>query len=37
MKIMLGDLNAKVGKEDIFKPNRMRIYTKLVMVMVLEQ
>jgi hypothetical protein len=33
MKILLGDFNAKVGQEDIFKPTRTRVYTKLVMIM----
>jgi hypothetical protein len=37
MKILLEDFNAKLGKEDIFKPNLgMRVCTKLVMVMELE-
>jgi endonuclease/exonuclease/phosphatase (EEP) superfamily protein YafD len=31
MKILLGDFNAKVGREDIFKP--MRVYMKPVMIM----
>jgi exonuclease III len=34
MKILLGDLNAKVSREDIFM--EMKVYTKLVMIMVLE-
>jgi hypothetical protein len=38
IKILLGDLNAKVGREDIFKPTiRMKVYTKSVMIMKLEQ
>jgi hypothetical protein len=33
MKILLGDFNAKVGREDIFKPKSgMRVRTKLVMI-----
>jgi hypothetical protein len=32
MKILLGDFNAKVGREDIFKPTT----GKLVMIMELE-
>jgi hypothetical protein len=37
MKILLGEFNAKVGKEDIFKPTvGMRVYTKLVMIMELQ-
>jgi hypothetical protein len=35
MKILLGDFNAKVGREDIFKPT-MRVHMKLVMIMELE-
>jgi hypothetical protein len=31
INILLGDSNAKVGKEDIFKPLGMRVYTKSVM------
>jgi hypothetical protein len=31
MKILLGDFNAKVGREDIFEPTMNEIYTKLVM------
>jgi NhaP-type Na+/H+ and K+/H+ antiporter len=37
MKILLGDFNAKVGREDI--SNRrpgMRFYMRIVMIMVLE-
>jgi hypothetical protein len=34
MKILLGDFNVTVGREDIFKP--MRVYTKGVMIMELE-
>jgi hypothetical protein len=38
MKILLGDLNAKVGREDIFKPTiGNESYTKLVMIMELEK
>ena len=34
--ILLGDFNAKVGREDIFKPTiRMRVYIMVVMLMVL--
>jgi exonuclease III len=34
MKILLGDFNAKVGKEDIFHLLLgMRVYMKLVMIM----
>jgi hypothetical protein len=37
MKILLGDFNAKVDKEDIFKPTiGMRDYTKSVLMMELE-
>jgi len=37
MKILLGDLNAKVGRENNFKPtNGMRVYIRKVMIMVLE-
>jgi hypothetical protein len=34
-KILLGDLSAKVGREDIFKPTTKneRVCTKLVMIM----
>jgi hypothetical protein len=33
-KILLGDFNAKVGREDIFKPTtEMRVYTKLITIM----
>jgi exonuclease III len=32
MKILLGDFNAKVGREDLFNPAiGMRVYIKLVM------
>jgi hypothetical protein len=38
MKIILGDLNTKVGRENIFKPTiETRVYMKLVMTMKLEQ
>jgi hypothetical protein len=34
MKTLLGNFNAKVGREDIFKPTiGMRVCTKLVMIM----
>jgi exonuclease III len=34
MKILLGDFNAKVGREDISKPTMgMKVCTKLVMIM----
>jgi exonuclease III len=34
MKILLGDFNAKVGREDIFKPTiGNEVYMKLVMIM----
>jgi exonuclease III len=37
MKILLGDLNAKVGREDIFNRQLgMKVYTKSVMIMELE-
>jgi hypothetical protein len=32
--ILLGDFNAKVGREDTFKPTR--VCTKLIMIMELE-
>jgi hypothetical protein len=36
-KILLGDFNAKVGREDIFKPTIVKkVYTKLVMIMELD-
>jgi hypothetical protein len=31
MNILLGDFNAKVGREDILKPSK--VYTNLVMIM----
>jgi len=35
MKIGLGDFNAKVGREDIFKPeSEMRFHIKLITIMV---
>jgi hypothetical protein len=38
MKILLGDFNAKVGREDIFKlTTGTKVYTKLEMIMELEQ
>jgi hypothetical protein len=34
MKILLGDFNATVGREDIFKQQLgMRVYMKIVMIM----
>ena len=37
MKILLGDFNVKVGRENIFKPKLgMRVYIRVVMIMVLE-
>ena len=38
MKILLGDFNAKVGKENIFKltSGNMGDYIRIVMIMVLE-
>jgi hypothetical protein len=37
MKILLGDFNAKVGREAIFKSTLgVKVYTKLVMIMELE-
>jgi hypothetical protein len=37
MKILLGDLNAKVGREDMLNRQLgMKVYTKLVMIMELE-
>jgi hypothetical protein len=37
MKILLGDFNAKVGREDIFKPTiGNECSTKLVIIMELE-
>jgi hypothetical protein len=35
-KILLGDFNAKVGREDIIKQFGMGVYAKLVMIMELE-
>jgi hypothetical protein len=38
MKMMLGNFSSKLGREDIFKPTiRMKVYTKLVTVVELEQ
>jgi hypothetical protein len=38
MKILLGDLNAKVGREDILNRQLgMKVYTKLVILMELKQ
>jgi hypothetical protein len=37
IKILLGNFNAKVGREDILNRQlRIKVYTKLVMIMVLE-
>jgi hypothetical protein len=38
MKILLGDFNAKVSRENIFKPTirNERVHMKLVMIMELE-
>jgi hypothetical protein len=37
LKILLGDLNAKVGREDIYNRQLgMQVYTKLAMIMELE-
>jgi hypothetical protein len=37
LKMVFGDFNAEVGREDIFKPTtRTRVYTKFVMIMELE-
>jgi len=37
MKILLGDFNAKVGGENIFKLKvGIRVYIRIVMIMVLE-
>jgi hypothetical protein len=34
MKTLLGNFDAKIGRQDIFKPSiEMRIYMKLVMIM----
>ena len=36
-KILLGDFNAKVGRENIFKPTiGMRVYIRIAMIMELE-
>jgi hypothetical protein len=37
MKILLGDSDAKIGREDIFKQLGIKVYTKLVMILELEQ
>jgi hypothetical protein len=35
---VLGDFNAKLGREDIFKPKLgMRLYVRIVKIMMLEQ
>jgi len=36
MKILLGDFNAKVGRENIFKPTIGLVHIGRVMIMVLE-
>jgi len=36
MKIMSGDFNAKIGREDIFKQLRMRTYMKSGMIIGLQ-
>jgi hypothetical protein len=38
MKILLGDFNAKLGREDICKPTELgtRVYIRTVMIMMLE-
>jgi hypothetical protein len=37
MKNLLGDFNAKVGRENIFKPKLgMTVYIRIVMIMVIE-
>jgi hypothetical protein len=36
MKILLGDFNAKVGRQGTFKQLGMRVYIRLVMIMVFE-
>ena len=37
MKFPLGDFNAEVGRQNIFKRQlRMRVYIRVVMIMVLE-
>jgi hypothetical protein len=34
IKILLGNFNAKVGREDIFKPKiGIKVYSKLIMIM----
>jgi len=35
MKILLGDFNAKVGRENIFNPT-IGVYIRIVIIMVLE-
>jgi hypothetical protein len=37
MKILLGDVNAKVGRKNILKQTGMRVYMKLVIIMGLEE
>jgi hypothetical protein len=36
VKILLGDFNAKVGKDDILNQQGMEVYTRLAMIMELE-
>jgi hypothetical protein len=37
MKMLLGNFNDKVGREDIFKPTRgIKVYMKLLTIMELE-
>jgi hypothetical protein len=37
MKILVGDFDAKIGREDIFNRQfRMKIYTKLVVIIELD-
>ena len=37
MKILLGDINANVGKENILKPTLgMKVYMRIVKIMLLE-
>ena len=38
MTILSGDFNAKLGRQNIFKPKLgMGVYIRIVMIMVLEQ
>jgi hypothetical protein len=36
MKILLGDFNIKIGREDSFKQFGMGVYAKLIMIMELK-